>query len=303
MTELAVRQPGTLAITEDQERFSDKQVAALRQIGVEEATQGDLDVFFYQCQRTGLDPFAKQIYLIGRKSKGQMKFTIQTGIDGFRLVARRAADRAHDSISYEDTLWCGEDGVWRDVWVGNKPPTAAKAVVLRGGERIPATAHYSEYVQTNYDGGANQMWSRMAANQLAKCAEALALRKAFPQDLSGIYTTDEMGQSENQPAPRQQPTKPANIREAIGAPTVRTDAQSKKLAILLRELDMKDRAEALSYISGLVGRDVESTKTLTVAEASTVIDHLQKMADEANTDRETGEILEAELVDDGEADR
>jgi phage recombination protein Bet len=300
MTEIAIRTPqagSSLAIGAEQDGFTDKQIAALKQLGVKDATQGDLDVFFYQAQRTGLDPFAKQLYLIGRWSREGTKFTIQTGIDGYRLIARRAVDRSGETLGYEDTRWCGQDGVWTDVWLSNQPPAAARVVVLRAGQRYPATALWSEYVQTVKDGSPNSMWARMGANQLAKCAEALALRKAFPQDLSGIYTTDEMGQAESPQPAREQPAKPTSIREAIGATTLRSEAQSKKLAILLRELGMTNRDEALSYIGGLVNRDVDSTKTLTVAEASTVIDSLQKMADEAKTDHETGEIVDAEIVD------
>lgn len=207
-TDIAVRQTGSsLAISGEQDGFTEKQVAALRQLGVEEATQGDLDVYFYQCQRTGLDPFAKQIYLIGRKSRGQMKYTIQTGIDGYRLIARRAVDRTKESLGYEDTRWCGRDGKWTDVWLSDQPPAAARVVVLRNGQRFPATALWSEYVQTKYDGNVSDMWSRMGANQLAKCAEALALRKAFPQDLSGIYTDEEMQQAERVGQPDAQPQR------------------------------------------------------------------------------------------------
>jgi hypothetical protein len=98
-------------------------------------------------------------------------------------------------------MWCGEDGQWRDVWLGSTPPSAAKVVVLRDGQPFSAVALWSEFVQTVKDKQTgqqvpNSMWSSMPVNQLAKCAEALALRKAFPQDLAGIYTDDEMGQAD-----------------------------------------------------------------------------------------------------------
>ena len=91
-----------LTITDKQDGFTDNQIAALQQMGVQDASQGDLAVFFHEVQRTGLDPFARQIYMIGRRTKvdGQWvtKYTIQTGIDGFRLIARRAADRTHEDF-------------------------------------------------------------------------------------------------------------------------------------------------------------------------------------------------------------
>ena len=208
-TEIATR-GGTsaLSIHDGQTSWTPQQLSTLEQLGVAGAGEGDLAVFFHQSVRTGLDPFAKQLYMIGRKDRANVdgqwvdvtKWTIQTGIDGYRLVARRAADRAGQQLTYDDTLWCGPDGEWRDVWLQPQPPLAAKVVVYRGAERFSAVAHWPEYVQTKRtaDGDVpNSMWSRMGRNQLAKCAEALALRKAFPQDLSGIYTDDEMGQADS----------------------------------------------------------------------------------------------------------
>lgn len=182
----------TLAIRDEQDFFNSNQLAALRQLGVEEASNADLGVFFHQCQRTGLDPFARQIYMVGRWTKDGMKYTIQTGIDGFRLVGRRAADARGETLEVTDTEWCGGDGVWCDVWLDDAPPAAARVAIIRNGGRFPAVALFREYAQTKRDGNLTQMWAEKGALMIAKCAEALAWRKAFPQDLSGLYTADEM---------------------------------------------------------------------------------------------------------------
>ncbi|MGR6521874.1 phage recombination protein Bet [Rhodococcus erythropolis] len=245
MTEIAVHSNDTLAISSEQTEFTGKQVAALKQIGVDKATEGDLMVFFHQCQRTGLDPFARQIYMIGRNSKEwdpqtrkeswTTKYTIQTGIDGFRLIARRAVNNARGTFGYEDTLWCGEDGQWTDVWLRSGPPSAAKVTVVRDGSRYPAVALMSEYVGTDKNGNATKMWREKGALMLAKCAEALALRKAFPQDLSGLYTSDEMQQAnviteDGAPASRQQPSRQRSIAETLGE-SVTVDVESLVKAI------------------------------------------------------------------------
>jgi phage recombination protein Bet len=196
MTEIVTRDGSALALRADQEFWTEKQKAALTQLGVKGASNADLAVFFHVAQRTGLDPFARQVYLISRNTKDGVRQTIQTGIDGYRLVARRAAERADETLGYEDTLWCGPDGKWRDVWLSDDHPAAAKVVVLRNGHPFSAVALWNEYVQTDRNGNPNSMWSRMGANQLAKCAEAAALRKAFPQDLSGVYAEEEMGQAD-----------------------------------------------------------------------------------------------------------
>lgn len=200
-----------LTIREDQTAFTeDQQQALLHHAGVSANSKpADVEVFFHQVKRTGLDPFAKQIYMIERQGKQ----TIQTGIDGFRLIARRAVDRTGESLGYEDNLWCDQNGTWRDIPKPGERPLAAKVTVLRHGERFPAIALFDEYAATKRDGSLTQMWKDRPAGQLAKCAEALALRKAFPQDLSGLYTADEMQQADNsqpeQPAPSEPSADPA----------------------------------------------------------------------------------------------
>jgi phage recombination protein Bet len=221
VTDLATRPSSSLALNDSQDYWTPQQVATLKQLGVDGASEGDLRVFFHQCRSTGLDPFAKQVYMIGRWSREGTKYTIQTGIDGYRLIARRAVDRTGETLGYDPNMWCGPDGKWREVWLETVPPRAAKVTVYRNGQPFPAIALWDEYVQTVKDkqtGQAvpNSMWGRMGAGQLAKCAEALALRKAFPQDLSGLYTTEEMGQADSErrtpvdtPRPVQAPPAPA----------------------------------------------------------------------------------------------
>ena len=208
-TELVVHgQPTGLSIEPEQTAFTEQQVTVLTHLGVENASEGDLTVFFHVCKRTGLDPFAHQIHMIGRNSKNQrtdkweVKYTIQTGIDGYRLIGRRAADAARVSIDVRPPSWADESGRWHDLWLGAQPPAAARATILRDGHEFTAVALFAEYKQTRKDGALTSMWQQRPAGQLQKCAEALAWRMAFPQDLSGLYVEEEMQQADiERPAP------------------------------------------------------------------------------------------------------
>jgi len=185
-----------LAIVQGQDFWNAGQIAVIRQLGAERANNGDLAVFFHVSQRTGLDPFARQIHLVPRDGK----MVIQTGIDGYRLVARRATDAAGGSLAIGASQWCGADGQWRDVWLEDGYPSAARVVVTRDGQEFPGVALWREYVQTTVDSQTRElrvtrMWDQRPAGQLAKCAEALALRRAFPQDLSGLFVDAELDRS------------------------------------------------------------------------------------------------------------
>jgi phage recombination protein Bet len=207
---------GALAIEAGQTSWTTMQAAALGQLGIADAPEGDKQVFLHVSQRTGLDPFARQIYMIGRNEKksekrgGQwvetwsVKYTIQTGIEGFRVIRGRA-ERAEGirGILSRPVFYNGAGEEFK-VWFFKNPPAAVELTYTvrdRNGNETPYTSilRYDEYVQTKKQtvNGTEtfvpaSQWATKPVHMLEKCTEADVYRKAFPQDFSGVHLDDAM---------------------------------------------------------------------------------------------------------------
>lgn len=162
----------------------------------------DFEIFEKICETTGLNPFMRQIYAIARKEKKKLptgqwvdetKISYQVSIDGAQAVAHRTGE----FTGMQGPFWCGEDGVWKDVWTSKEFPFASKVTVMRAGHPYSSVALWSEYAQTTTDYKTGEtkptkMWASLPTTMLSKVARAAALRMAFPQQLGGLYEPAEM---------------------------------------------------------------------------------------------------------------
>ena len=227
--ELAAQPATALAIRPGQDMWNDKQRAALSVLGIKDASNADLAVYMHVCQRTGLDPFTRQIYMLNRREKqGEQwvtKQTIQVGIDGFRVIRDRAAAKLGVDVEYEDTRWYDSSGISYEVWLFPEPPAACGMAVLKGGKRYPGVLTYREYVQTSKAGDPTGKWRDAPAHQLEKCVEAFCLRRAFPNDLGGLHIEEEIQPAGPDDAP---PAAVARLTAAdITSQRARPDGEKK----------------------------------------------------------------------------
>lgn len=205
------------------------QIQLIKETLFKNGTDEELKLFIYTAQRLGLDPLARQIYPVKRYDINLRKETmqIQTGIDGYRLIA----DRTGFYSPGRDVEYSYND---------HKQLVSAKAFVMKqtpdgSWHEVSASAFYDEYVAKKKDGTPNNMWRTKQHIMLGKCAEALALRKAFPAELSGVYTKEEMEQAEN-------PQEENNNKRKI------TDAEHELLEMYL-EHDIELKTNMLKHLS------------------------------------------------------
>lgn len=172
--------------------FNADDLAILRNTKFKNFTEAEIAYCAKICAQLNLSPFLNQIHFVKRKNKdGSYSLSTQIGIDGFRLSAQRSGGYAgSDEPVYE----------YDEKSEGKKYPAKATVTVYRiiQGVRCPftASARWDEYYPG--DGPSSHMWQKMPHNQLAKCAEGLALRKACPAELSSLYVDAEMHQAEKE---------------------------------------------------------------------------------------------------------
>lgn len=232
-------------------------VGLLRSTVARNLSDHEIKLFKYICQQTGLDPLLRQIYAMKKQKRGSgvNQLTFQTGIDGYRVIAERSGEYAgSDEPMYR---YLGSERIAQREREGRSAPPAlilsATVTVYRIVQNqkvgFTAIAYWDEYAQYNSDGSLSEFWRRMPHGQLAKCSEALALRKAFPTDLSGIYTHEEMQQanlSETQAPSRESRTRNLENENHIKSPLGCEDLiirilKLEQTLVCLNKQPLKDR--------------------------------------------------------------
>jgi len=166
------------------QKFTNEELDLIKKTVAKDATDQELSLFLYTASMRGLNPLTRQVHFVKRGGQG----TIQTGIDGFRLIAQRTGKYAPGT----------KPTVFEYDSKGNLLRATVFGVRLMNGQafEFSATAKFSEYAQY-FNGQLGTMWKKMPETMLEKCAEAKMLRRGFPEELSGLYTHEEMAQADN----------------------------------------------------------------------------------------------------------
>jgi phage recombination protein Bet len=199
------------AITKSEEPFfTEEQQKIIRDSYLNGATQAEASMLMEVAKALRLSPLKRHICFVKRSTKDyrtqQYKdvWSHQVTIDGFRYIAERTGRYdGQDEPEFEE----GATG----------PMTCTVRVYKKGISRpFVGKVWWEEYVQTNGKGEVTNMWARGKHFMLAKCAEAVALRKAFPEDLAGAYTPEEMARDE-----KEVNEAPVNVAPKSGPEAVR----------------------------------------------------------------------------------
>jgi len=241
--------------------------------------------YYLHCIRKyNLDPMQRQICAVWRfdKAAGDEVMQVQTQIDGYRVIAARTTQYAGS----DDPIFDADD-------TGNIHSCTQTVWRIVHNVRCPftATAYWKEYKPS-----AGFMWDKMPHTMIAKCAEALALRKAFPADLGGLYIDAEMEQAGQMSPPvdapvasQDAPTAPTRKQRQNTPPMDYAGLWAKWLGMAKARRDEGDEGWAdldatrpsrfKAYVCSVMQQDVPDPSKLEPDEIAKVLADLEANAD------------------------
>jgi hypothetical protein len=279
--------------------WSPREVDTIKRLLAPGISDDDLALYAKVCMLLDLSPFRDEIVTIGRRQRDPATGSYVTvhrhlvTVQGRRVLAIRTGQLR----GIVGPQWCGPHApfadsplVWHDVWLEDQPPHAARVFVYRDGwpEPVNGTAPWREFAQRDSNGRLVNLWAKMPAHMLGKVAEAMALRRAFPEALTGEVVSgharpdeaqlldadpysgggDAMAEAGIAPS---QPSQPSPDHHPM------TVGQVVEISGLLQRVGLReDRSALLAYVSTVVGRAVEDTRTLTHDEAEALAAQLRQ---------------------------
>ena len=228
------------------QKFTTDELALIKRTVAKDATDDELKLFLYTAGLRGLNPLTRQIHFVKRGGQG----TIQTGIDGFRLIAQRTGKYAPGT---KPTIFEYDSR-------GNLLRATVFGIKVMNGQafEFSATAKYNEYRVDS-----NQIWRKMPETMLEKCAEAKLLRRGFPEELSGLYTNEEMAQADvvtvhEAELPQALTQETTQVEQGVEAEAVEVDSDNPYACVLSMVMD----GESISLVNDSTNRVVASVTSM-----------------------------------------
>jgi phage recombination protein Bet len=286
--------------------LSEEEIALLKRTMLAGAPADQVDMAIAMTNRLRLDPFARQVFYVKRRDDaGRDVVAVQVSIDGFRLIAERSGRYAGQVGPH----WLDKDGNWHEAWPYDTPPVAARVGVLKHGFTQPlyGVARFNAYAARRRDGGLMKFWAAMPEVMIGKVAEALALRRAFPSELSGVYVSEEMDQAQNpvaaaEPPMRNTPVAPMPpVRSVPAAPAQPEGPDGDALAAVKAAAEAAglDKAALSQFCRDTIPGYAGFTK-LTPAQLRALALALRAKAAKAAQDAPAAEAPDADAADDAE---
>jgi phage recombination protein Bet len=264
-------------------QVSEEQKGLVKSIVFPNCTDDELRLYLFECDRRGVHPLDRLIFPIKRNDGGGgTRVTFQCSVDYLRAEAA-------DTGEYDGQ----DEPVFGTTGADGYPESATVSVYKKGVDRpLTGTARWKEYYPGEKLGF---MWRKMPFHMLAKCAEVLALRKAFPKRLAGLYVPEEMqsvdageGKARLKEPQKKTPAEQPKVPESFAGKEVKdpaapsTENQQKAIHAILSKSGIGDfeGTEKVSRLAGIPGDAViVSTRELTKGQASTVIKALSEEFD------------------------
>lgn len=169
--------------------FSTEQIDVIRNQIARGASDAQMKYFLNVCKSRGLNPILNDIYCVVPKDPNA-KMIIMLGIDGLRKIALNS----NLCEGYTKQQWCGDDGIFVDVWTKKEKPIAGQIAIYRKGFREPT---WGIAYMDAYFAGDKEQWRKNYLHMIIKVATSMAIKAAFPENTSGFYISEEMDQARN----------------------------------------------------------------------------------------------------------
>lgn len=211
--------------------YNPRDLALIRRTVAIDCNDDEFSLFVHTARALGLDPLRRQVhaFVFNKADPKKRRLSLVTGIEGFRAIAARSGNYRPDdqepAFVCDETLKsdCNPVGLVScsvRVWQYSRGEWFPISGVARWDEFAPLKTVWADDKPTERRTlDRNGRWADMPHLMLAKCAEAQALRKGWPEDLSNAFVGEEVARAALEFSPAQAAAEGSTLErlERVGA--------------------------------------------------------------------------------------